>query len=105
MAMREDRQSDHEIHRVEGHLSCAVPVRCLEDAEHFAGGAERQAWIGDRGHPEHGKRSHPIAKLGIQSQDRSYWMRPLHDTTPPRDTTSDITVRIRLHRMGHTGLN
>ena len=36
----EGGQSRNEIHRIEGHLGCPVPIRRLQGIENLAGGAQ-----------------------------------------------------------------
>jgi hypothetical protein len=36
----EGRETGDEIHRIEGHLRGAIPVRRLQGVDHFAGGTE-----------------------------------------------------------------
>ena len=42
----EGRQSRNEIHWVEGHLGCSIPVGRLQGVENLAGGTQRQAGKG-----------------------------------------------------------
>jgi hypothetical protein len=44
----EGRQSRNEIHWVEGHLGCSIPVGRLQGLENLAGGTQRKAGNGHR---------------------------------------------------------